>query len=153
MWADNEDPLPAVTRLLRAEENRTSSSSSPQFYGRSSAFRQCRRRCAVISATRMPTTCLVFALCSLHLRLSSRGVMKGLREGKVWGYLFVVSRSPVRLHAWTHLLLTDSEEDYRQKEQLTRNLKETWILFLVFEVGFWQRCWRDLMCATLKDMA
>lgn len=57
MWADNEDPLPAVTSLLRATKNRTSSVSTPQFFARSTAFQQCRRRCAVNSATRMQATC------------------------------------------------------------------------------------------------
>lgn len=59
----------------------------PPFFGRSSTFQQCRRRCAVIPATMMQTACLVFSLYMLQLCRSSWGEMKDLRQGKVWGYL------------------------------------------------------------------
>lgn len=140
--------------------------------GRSSAFQQCRRRCAVISATRMPTTCLAFALRSSHLRLfPDWGSMADLREGKVWGHLSSVfpltcppcMRLPPRPSS---LLQTDNGGHYHHREkQLTSNLRQRpdycsgvcffffSFLFSFFASGIRQRCRRNFMCATLKDTA
>ena len=184
MWVDNEDPPPAVTCLLRA----SSSSILNLFFffflffffslGRSSAFQQCRRRCAVISATRMPTTCLAFALRSSHLRLfPDWGLMTDLREGKVWGHLcsvFPLTCPPcMRLPPPSppSLLQTDNGGHYHHREkQLTSNLRQRpdncsgvsflfcfvflfFSSFSIFFSGIRQRCRRNFMCATLKDTA
>lgn len=155
MWVDNEDPLPAVTCLLRASESRASSSSIPQFLDVHLPFNDVgegalsfqQRGCQLHGL-------FLFSAANIFVFPAPGGEMKDLREGKVWAYHLLVSRSPVRLHALTPLLSTDNEEDYRQLEQLTSNLQKTWrLLWYFFERGICQRCWRNSMSATLKDMA
>lgn len=72
------------------------------------------------------------------------GGMTDLRKGKVWGHL-----SPVLLRA-RHTDISFFFHHFFLKKLTTkirRNTDEH------FYQGFWHRCWRNSMCATLKDMA
>lgn len=73
----------------------------PSFFWTRIYLQQCRRRCAVIPATMMQTTCLVLSLRVLQLCFSTRGEMKG--KGKLWGYLFWL---PAHLAACTRVPLS-----------------------------------------------
>lgn len=98
MWLDYEDPLPAVTCLLRASENRTSSSSTPNFLDVHLPFSNVgddalsfQRRGCQLHALFLLSAPYIFVF-------TAGGDMKDFREGKVWGYL---CRFPAHLSSCT----------------------------------------------------
>ncbi len=116
MWVDNEDPLPAVTCLLRASENRISSSSTPIFLDVHLPFNNVGEG-ALSFQRRGCQPHALFLLSAAYIFIFPAGA-GGETERFAWRQSLrlplLVSRSPVRLHASTPLRLTDNEEDYRQ---------------------------------------